>query len=71
VSTDTIEHLIGIAREQGAQAAKVCGAGGGGCVIFVVESDRKAAVSTALNEAGGEVLDVELTACGLRIEQVG
>ena len=71
VTTDTIEHLISVAKEQGALAAKVCGAGGGGCVVFLVETGRKADVSRALTEAGGEILEVNLIDRGLRVEQVG
>lgn len=37
VTNERIEALIHTARGAGALAAKVCGAGGGGCVVFVVE----------------------------------
>jgi mevalonate kinase len=30
-------RLVKITRRAGAQGAKVCGAGGGGCVFFLVE----------------------------------
>jgi D-glycero-alpha-D-manno-heptose-7-phosphate kinase len=71
VTTDKIEELISVAKEQGAMAAKVCGAGGGGCVVFLVETGRKTDVSQALTQAGGEVLEVNLIDRGLRVEQVG
>src|SRR5579859_8194925 len=37
ISTPMIEKLIAVALRQGALAAKVCGAGGGGCVVFLTE----------------------------------
>ena len=43
VSNAKIEALIAAAEAEGALAAKVTGAGGGGCVVFVVED---AATST-------------------------
>ncbi|MBX7223771.1 MAG: GHMP kinase [Blastocatellia bacterium] len=71
VTTDKIEQLIATASTHGALAAKVCGAGGGGCVVFLTEPGHKQAVSLALAEAGGDVLAASLTDRGLRIEQVG
>jgi len=37
ISTPLIDRLVEVARAAGARAAKVCGAGGGGCVFFLVE----------------------------------
>src|SRR5438067_2362752 len=37
ITTPLIDKLIAVAAKNGGQAAKVCGAGGGGCVIFLVE----------------------------------
>src|SRR5262249_32658837 len=37
ITTPGIERLIATAQRNGARAAKVCGAGGGGCVIFLSE----------------------------------
>lgn len=67
VTTDTIEHLMNIARQSGAWSAKVCGAGGGGCVTFLAPADKKMAVSEALSNAGGQVLDFHLSATGLQV----
>ena len=44
----------------GAIAAKVCGAGGGGCIAFFCEDGRSADVEAALAaEDGAEVLELE------------
>lgn len=71
VTTETIDLLMIAARQSGALAAKVCGAGGGGCVLFLVETGRRADVIQTLTQAGGQVLDTRLTDRGLRIEQIG
>ncbi|OYT73038.1 MAG: GHMP kinase [Chloracidobacterium sp. CP2_5A] len=69
VSTPTIERLMAAAREAGALAGKACGAGGGGCVVFIVAEGRRAEVCAALAANGGEVLDARLTAQGLTLEE--
>lgn len=69
VTTPRIEKLMDAAKRAGALAAKVCGAGGGGCLACFVEPDRAADVRQALVKAGGQVLDYRIETEGLRIEQ--
>jgi D-glycero-alpha-D-manno-heptose-7-phosphate kinase len=54
------------AMAAGALAAKICGAGGGGCVLFYVAPDREAQVRRALVAAGGEPLDFVFDFTGLQ-----
>ncbi len=68
VTTPGIEDLISRARAAGARAAKVCGAGGGGCLFCVIEPDRRTAVATALQEGGARVLDFTIDPEGLRVD---
>jgi D-glycero-alpha-D-manno-heptose-7-phosphate kinase len=56
VTTPAIDELFGRARDAGALAGKVCGAGGGGCLFCLVEPDRHAAVADALTAGGATVL---------------
>ncbi len=70
VSTPKIEELMLIARQAGSLAAKVCGAGGGGCVTFLVPPDKKLAISKAISQAGGQVLDCHLVSQGLEVKEV-
>ncbi|MBI4853155.1 MAG: GHMP kinase [Acidobacteria bacterium] len=70
VSTPKIEELIGEAKSKGALAAKVCGAGGGGCVTFLTPPDKKLEVSQAISQAGGQVLDFHLVKQGLQIKEI-
>ncbi len=70
VSTDLIERAITVARAEGAQAAKVCGAGGGGCVVFWCPVDRREAIARALGaleEHGVRVIPARPTSVGLQV----
>ena len=60
-----IDKLIRAARRQGARAAKVCGAGGGGCVIALVEEGSRDRVHDAIRKNGGEPLDFRIATKGL------
>lgn len=67
VSTPFIEELIEIARAAGAPNAKVCGAGGGGCVVFFCGEGRKPSVEAALRATAARVLDFRIDTAGLSI----
>lgn len=69
ISTPRIDHLIGIAKRAGAIGAKVCGAGGGGCVFFLVDRGAQKRVSAAIARAGGEILHVQVAARGVTIRK--
>jgi D-glycero-alpha-D-manno-heptose-7-phosphate kinase len=68
ISTEFIDRMIATARRSGATAAKVCGAGGGGCVFFLVEPDAKAAVQQAIANEGAEILDVQVAPRGVQVK---
>jgi D-glycero-alpha-D-manno-heptose-7-phosphate kinase len=67
VSTPEIEDLLGRARAAGAQAGKICGAGGGGCLFCLVEPGAHAAVTAALASAGAKSLPISVEADGVRM----
>jgi D-glycero-alpha-D-manno-heptose-7-phosphate kinase len=69
VTTPAIDALIAKAASAGSQAAKVCGAGGGGCLFCLVPPDQKEAVREALAEGGARMLDFTVEAEGLRIAE--
>jgi D-glycero-alpha-D-manno-heptose-7-phosphate kinase len=68
VSTPTIDELIRIAQSAGAPTAKVCGAGGGGCVLFFCNYGQKHDVDRALRDAGAQVLDFHLDMEGVKVK---
>ncbi|MBK9155874.1 MAG: GHMP kinase [Chloracidobacterium sp.] len=68
ITTPHMDEVIETALANGAIAAKVCGAGGGGCIAFFCEDGRKTDVESALRDApGAEVLDCRITETGLSI----
>jgi D-glycero-alpha-D-manno-heptose-7-phosphate kinase len=67
VTTPAIDAMLDRAREAGARAGKVCGAGGGGCLFCLVEPDRRGAVVAALASAGAVVLPVTIETQGLTL----
>jgi len=68
ISTPLIDRLVAATRRAGAAGAKVCGAGGGGCVIFLVEAGAKAAVSAVIEREGATVLPVTVAARGVKMD---
>jgi D-glycero-alpha-D-manno-heptose-7-phosphate kinase len=69
ISTPMIDRLIRLARRAGSLGAKVCGAGGGGCVFFLVERGAQERVSRAIADAGAEILPVQVAARGVTIRK--
>ncbi|HEU4415941.1 MAG TPA: GHMP kinase [Candidatus Angelobacter sp.] len=67
ISTPMIEKLVAVALRQGALAAKVCGAGGGGCVVFLTEPETRDHVSAAVRSYGGQVLPAIVAREGLSV----
>ncbi|HYU48277.1 MAG TPA: hypothetical protein VEK84_19110 [Terriglobales bacterium] len=68
ITTPLIDKLIAVAGKTGGRAAKVCGAGGGGCVLFMVEEGATESVAHAVAQAGGRILPLKVAREGLRIE---
>jgi D-glycero-alpha-D-manno-heptose-7-phosphate kinase len=71
ITTPHMDALIESACENGAIGAKVCGAGGGGCIAFFCEEGARARVETALaQDPIAEVLDWKLCEAGLTVNEV-
>ncbi len=68
ITTPLIDRLIAVTRRAGAVGAKVCGAGGGGCVFFLVERGAKERVSQAIAAEGGTVLPVSVAPRGVSVK---
>ncbi len=69
VTTTAIEALIARATAAGAKAAKVCGAGGGGCMFCLASPDEVPAVREALADGGARLLDFRVETTGLDVTQ--
>ncbi len=68
VNTKELSNLIIAARETGAWGAKLSGAGGGDCMIAFVKEEKRKAVESAIQKAGGRVIKVRPNAEGVKIE---
>jgi len=68
VNTRELSSLIHACREAGAFGAKLSGAGGGDCMIALIDNQIKVKVGEAITDAGGRVLRVKLGAEGVRDE---
>jgi D-glycero-alpha-D-manno-heptose-7-phosphate kinase len=66
VTTPQIDDLMAGARRAGATAAKVCGAGGGGCLFCYSDPGDTGRVRDALAAGGARLLDYRIEADGLR-----
>jgi D-glycero-alpha-D-manno-heptose-7-phosphate kinase len=67
ISTPLIDELIACTRRAGSTGAKVCGAGGGGCVVFLVEPRSKEKIARLVEEKGAQVLDVKVAPRGVQV----
>jgi len=70
ISTQQMNKLVSGAMKKGAQAAKVCGAGGGGCIAFIVPSKMKESVSLELIRLKGRVIPFRFVQRGLRVQRI-
>lgn len=69
IATPEIDAAVDAALAAGAWGGKVCGAGGGGCIVFLLPPDRRDAVVRALSTVPGKVLQVTPVANGLTVER--
>lgn len=65
VTTPAIDDFIARGRAAGATAAKVCGAGGGGCLFCYGPPDRRDDIAHALAAGGAQILPFRIERTGL------
>ncbi len=56
VITPRMDELFAAGEAAGALGSKACGAGGGGCLLFLCGEGRREAVEAALRDAGGAII---------------
>ncbi len=67
ISTKKIDQVIDGALRNGALAGKVCGAGGGGCVVLLIEPEARHRVESAILEAGAQLIPVTIDRHGVEV----
>lgn len=65
VSIPKLDLMVSAAVQAGAWGAKLSGAGGGDCMIALVSTDKRKSVEQAIEQVGGEVIDIGLNAKGV------
>ena len=71
ISSPAIERLYQIARDRGAWAGKISGAGGGGFMMFITDPENRYRLAAAIRETGFEASTVHLTDAGAETWFVG
>lgn len=67
VTTAQIDTMIDAAKAAGAKANKICGAGGGGCLLTLCEPEQREAVEIALANTGAHIMRHQITSQGLQV----
>ncbi len=67
ISTPLIDRLVAATRRAGSTGAKVCGAGGGGCVFFLCERGARQRVEEVIAREGATVLPVRVAPQGVKV----
>ena len=70
VGTPALRAADRAARRAGALGVKVCGAGGGGCLVAFAREGRAAAVAAAMASTGARLLPSRIARRGLRLAAV-
>lgn len=71
ITNEMIDNLEALAFANGAHAAKVSGAGGGGFMMFVCDPAARVRLVRALSGAGGTVFDTHFTPHGASSWKIG
>ena len=70
VTNDQIEELFAESFKNGAMSGKACGAGGGGCLLFFAEPNRRKSVEEVVEKLGSRVIPFKFESRGLQVTQV-
>ncbi len=68
ITNARVDALLDAADAAGALAGKACGAGGGGCLVFLAEPVRAPAVRAALANAGARLVDARIDWEGVMVQ---
>ena len=67
ITTPDIDEILAFGIENGCRAGKVCGAGGGGCLILMMPPDLKPKIANRAPFHGFRTLDFQCVAEGLTV----
>jgi D-glycero-alpha-D-manno-heptose-7-phosphate kinase len=70
ISTPAIDKAIAAGTRAGARAARICGAGGGGCFFLIADPAERARVIGAVERTGATHMDYRIAKTGVRTKAV-
>ena len=65
ITTEFLDEIYKVAMENGAIGGKICGAGGGGHLIFLVSIENRKKLINKLNSLAGSVIPFSFTNNGV------
>lgn len=68
ISSPEVDEILEFGAENGARAGRVCGAGGGGCLILLVPPESRSTIAERARARGFHLLDFETAPHGLTID---
>jgi D-glycero-alpha-D-manno-heptose-7-phosphate kinase len=69
ITTPEIDEIVSLARSLGARSAKVCGAGGGGCLVLSVPEGQRTIIQQKLMENRVRVIDYRIARQGVSVKE--
>lgn len=71
MSTPAIDALVRECRRHGARGARLCGAGGGGCLALVIDPAARPRLEAVAERRGARVLPCRINRRGLTVREIG
>jgi D-glycero-alpha-D-manno-heptose-7-phosphate kinase len=65
ITNEYIEDLFLIAKKNGMITGKACGAGGGGCLLFLANKDKEQLLKKVLKDVGSYIIDFKFDTDGI------
>jgi D-glycero-alpha-D-manno-heptose-7-phosphate kinase len=69
VSTAAVDAAMNVALANGATGGKACGAGGGGCLVFLARDGESERLRSSLSDAGLRSIDVGFDTYGVHLRK--
>lgn len=69
IATPDLDRVFSLASRHGALGGKACGAGGGGCAVFLTGTNQRTQLAQALQTYGLTTLDVDFDSFGVYLQK--
>jgi len=70
ITTPEIEEMIEFGITNGSRTGRVCGAGGGGCVVFIIDTFTRPYLYDLAKQRGYQLLDFQVASEGLTVSVI-